>query len=146
MPSFDLKDCHEFWSQYMDPNVYRVICFMENSESWAVSDDPELEEAITGLGLMMDDIDALELPTPDRLIDVLCSVKLSRMLRIMQAMDTATPGSAAKVIAYAEENQSEDASKLFVRRNIIFERLRLLSRVLNPERLALLQQSLAGDA
>ncbi len=145
MPSFDLKDCHEFWCQYMDPNVYRVICFMENSESWTPTENPELEEAITGLGLLMDDIDTLELPSPHRMIELLCSVKMSRMLRIMQAMDTATPGSAAKVIAHAEQNQNEDSSKLFVRRNIIFERLRLLSRVLNSERLTLLQRALAED-
>ncbi|RDI37562.1 hypothetical protein AQULUS_24540 (plasmid) [Aquicella lusitana] len=29
MPKLDLLSCHEFWKNYDDPMIYKVISFME---------------------------------------------------------------------------------------------------------------------
>lgn len=59
-------------------------------------------------------------------------------------LDNAHPGAAAKVLMYAEEHtqSDQDNSGVFLRRNIVFERLRLLSRVFAPDRLKLVLKAL----
>ena len=48
---------------------------------------------------------------------------------------------------YAEENNTPDniLAGLFLRRNIVFERLRLLSRVFSPDRFQLVLQALEPE-
>jgi intracellular multiplication protein IcmW len=59
-------------------------------------------------------------------------------------LDNAYPGAAAKVLMYAEENtkSEQDNPGIFLRRNIVFERLRLLGRVFAPDRLKLVLKAL----
>ena len=59
------------------------------------------------------------------------------MLRLLQCLDTAHPGAATKIIMFAK-NASEagdESAKIFIRRNVIFERLRILARVFAKNRL-----------
>ena len=60
------------------------------------------------------------------------------------ALDMAYPGSASKVIMFAEDNTKSDSDiyGIFLRRNIVFERLRLLSRVFSEERIQLVTKAL----
>ena len=64
-------------------------------------------------------------------------LKATRKLLLMQTLDTAYPGAASKLLMQAENSSKSpnDAPGLFLKRNVIFERLRLLSRVFSPERL-----------
>ena len=88
----------------------------------------------------------MDLPDLDQFVTILSSVKISRMFRILQAIDVCHPGSASKVIAHAEQNMmNHDASRLFSRRNIIFERLRLMYRIAQPDRMKLLKSVLIED-
>jgi intracellular multiplication protein IcmW len=59
-------------------------------------------------------------------------------------LDTAYPGAAAKVLMHAEEiTKSEaDIAGVFLRRNIVFERLRLLGRVFATDRFKLVLKTL----
>jgi intracellular multiplication protein IcmW len=59
----------------------------------------------------------------------------------------AHPGSASKVLMYAEENSlsGQDAAGFFLKRNIVFERLRLLSRTFSEDRLKLVAEALEGE-
>jgi intracellular multiplication protein IcmW len=68
-------------------------------------------------------------------------------LRLLQAIDTVHPGSASRVLMHAEETNlgEQDPSGFFLKRNIIFERLRLLSRVFSENRLTLVLRALKGD-
>ena len=72
---------------------------------------------------------------------------MGRTLRLLQAMYTSHPGAASKLLINAEETSesSDDPAGLFLRRNIVFERLRLLSRVFSEERFALITQALEGE-
>ena len=36
MSILDLAAAHEFWKNYDDPMIYRVIAFMETAEQWTM--------------------------------------------------------------------------------------------------------------
>lgn len=139
MPDLSLEASHNFWHSYQDPIIYRVVTFMEGVEDWTLDGDPALEAAINRLGQALEDIGGIDLQQEDSFIKLAAYLKASRNLRLLQCLDTAHPGAASKLLMHAEATSSsgEDMSGLFLRRNIVFERLRLLSRVFSPDRFAL---------
>ncbi len=148
MPDLTRKSSHQYWAEYPDPIIYRVISFMESVEDWTLDEDETLEEALTKLGNAMDKLGDSDLEEEDRLISIAAYIKTSRMLRLMQGLDTANPGSASKLLMHAEmtTQSNDDVAGLFLQRNIVFERLRLLSRVFSEERLNLVQSALEGGS
>jgi intracellular multiplication protein IcmW len=150
MPDLSREAVHEFWSRYQDPNVYRVITFMEGVETWTLDGNPDVENALQLLGQELDNlakVDLGQLGQQELFIKTACHVKAARVLRILQAIDTAHPGSASKLLIHAEEisQTPDDSPGLFLRRNIVFERLRLLSRVFAPQRISLIMKALEGE-
>ena len=147
MPKLDLHSSHEFWKNYDDPMIYRVISFMETAETWTFDGNPLLEQTIEEFGNGLDQISRFELSKEEQFIALCAHIKTSRILRILQAIDTIEPGSASKVLMYAEENNTPDnlMAGLFLRRNIVFERLRLLSRVFSPERFELVLSAMEHE-
>lgn len=144
MPKLDIQSSHEFWKDYFDPSVYKVIAFMETVEDWTLDGDPLLEYAIEILGENLDLVTRFELGKEEQFLILLAHLKTSRILRALQSIDTIEPGSASKVLMYAEEHNTPENMLigLFLRRNIAFERLRLLSRVFAPERFELILKAL----
>jgi intracellular multiplication protein IcmW len=144
MPDMSLKATHKFWSEYSDPSVYRVLAFMEGVETWTLDGDPVLEEALKKLGEVLENIGAIDLKEEDRMMEVAAYIKATRNLFLLQTLDTAHPGAASKLLMYAERNSrsQDDVAGLFLRRNIVFERLRLLSRIFSEERFAMLSKIL----
>lgn len=150
MPDLTTPGVSRFWKQYEDPIIYRVVSFMESVEKWTLDGDPNLEEQIAELGAQLDDISKInleELGQQDLFIRLADNIKTGRALRLLQALDIAHPGAASKLLMYAEEvSQSpDDPAGLFLRRNIVFERLRLLTRVFSPARFALILKALEGE-
>ena len=147
MPSFKHTDSLRFWFDYTDPMVYRVITFMESMEDWTTDDNDEVNSALQKLGHAMEDLGDNEIAKEETFMKLITFLKLSRMLHILQTIDTARPGSASGLLSYAEKNStsSQDLSGLFLRRNVIFERLRLLSRLFSKGRIALVQQALEDE-
>lgn len=147
MPALDLPAAHDFWKNYQDPMIYRVIAFMESVEGWTLDGNPDLENAIATFGNNLDKITRFELSKEEQFVALCAHIKTSRILRILQAIDTIDPGSASKVLMYAEENNSPEnpMAGLFLRRNIVFERLRLLSRVFASERFTLILKALEQE-
>ena len=139
MPNLSREQVHQFWSQYNDPMVYRVIAFMESVEQWTLDGNPDLEQALERLGHELDGIGNQDLGAEKQFIDITSHVSTGRALRLLQCIDTANPGAASKLLVHAEENSKSDTDPegLFLRRNIVFERLRILARIFAPERLAL---------
>lgn len=146
MPELTSEAAHRYWFEYKDQTIYRVLCFMESVESWTVDDSPGLEEAMKKLGAALDNVGNSDLQKEDDLIKLALHLKASRMLLLLQALDTTNPGTASKILTYAEQNSTtpSDVSGLFLRRNVVFERLRLLGRVLSADRLALVVKALGG--
>lgn len=136
MPNLDLLASHEFWKNYDDPMIYRVITFLETVETFTLDGNPALEEKMKQLGEALDQLTSFELGKEDQFVTLCSHLKTSRILRLLQAIDTIDPGSASKLLMYAEENNTPENTMagLFLRRNIVFERLRLLARVFSQDR------------
>ena len=147
MPKLDLTSAHEFWKNYDDPMIYRVISFMETAEDFTMDGNPALEKSIAQLGEALDELSSFELSKEDQFITLSSHIKTSRILRLLQSIDTIDPGSASKLLMYAEENNTPEhvMAGLFLRRNIVFERLRLLARVFSTERFTLVLKVLEQE-
>jgi intracellular multiplication protein IcmW len=136
MSILDLAASHEFWKNYDDPMIYRVIAFMETAEKWTLDGNPGLEQALNKLGQSLEGLTSYEVSKEEEFITVCAHIRTSRILRMLQAIDSIDPGSASKVLMYAEEHNSPDhvMANFFLRRNIVFERLRLLARIFSEQR------------
>lgn len=150
MPDLSQEASSQYWSEYKDQLIYRVLTFMEGVEDWTLDGDPELETAITALSQELDNIEKVDmdaLGNEPLFIRLACNIKSGRALRLLQALDTVHPGAASRLLIYAEENSegAQDPSSIFLRRNIVFERLRLLARVFSEERFNLITKALEGD-
>lgn len=150
MPDLSPAASAQFWHDYVDPMIYRVVTFMENVEDWTLDGNPELEEALNLLGKELDDVekvDFISLGEADRFIRIVGNIKSGRGLRLLQAIDMAQPGSASRVLMHAEETSTGTSSPagFFLKRNIVFERLRLLARVFSEYRLHLILRALEGE-
>ena len=146
MPDLSLEGAHKFWHDYPDPMIYRVVTFMEGVEDWTLDGDPQFEAAIYQLSQALEDIGGIDLQREDDFIKVAAYLKASRNLYLLQSLDTAHPGAASKLLMHAENTSTsaDDIPGLFLRRNIVFERLRLLTRVFGPDRLQLALSVLEG--
>lgn len=150
MPDLSHDAVHAFWHDYDSRILYRIICMMEGVEFWTVDHEPEIDAAFKQLGLLFDKVDSPELQLHDQFIKMLVSTKAGRALRFMQYLDVLKPGTASKLLVYAED-KLKDANTpqemrpyydLFLKRNLAFERLQLLGRVLAPERINLVLRAL----
>lgn len=150
MPNLSLDACREFWSQYEDPMIYRVITFMESVETWTADGNPEIEAAMADLGNELDNISSIDLSIlghEEAFIRIAANIKSGRALRLLQAIDTVHPGSASRLLIHAEETSlsPDDPAGIFLRRNIVFERLRLLGRVFSEDRFSLVMKAMEGE-
>ena len=150
MPDLSHEASSQYWFDFMDPMIYRVITFLESVEDWTLDGSPELEEILQTLGKELDDIEKIDLSTlfhEDTFINLAANIKSGRGLRLLQAIDVVHPGSASRVLMHAEERNTggTDPASFFLKRNIAFERLRLLSRVFSESRLQLVSRALEGE-
>lgn len=138
MPDLSNKGSHQFWYEYIDPAIYQVISFMEGVENWTIDGNEALEKVMAELGAVLDNIGKVDLQAEDKIMQIACNLKMGRVLRLLHCLDTAHPGAAAKILMYAEANSQEkdnSPSTIFLQRNLVFERLRLFSRIFAKERL-----------
>lgn len=144
MPSLDHRDVHEFWHMYQDPTIYRVISFMEGVEDFTMDGDPQVEAALTQLSNTLEDIGNIDLQLEKEMMELCTFLKTGRYLRLLMCLDMAYPGAAAKVLMHAEEITESDTDMpgVFLRRNVVFERLRLISRVFAVDRFKLITKAL----
>ncbi|MEM1243987.1 MAG: type IVB secretion system protein IcmW [Pseudomonadota bacterium] len=150
MPDLSPTGSHQYWYDFQDPMIYRVVTFLEGVEKWILDGNEKLEAKMKQLGDELDNIpnvDMSELGHENDFITISNAIGSSRVLRLLQAIDTAHPGSASKLLMYAEENSksTDDPAGLFLRRNIVFERLRLLGRVFSEERLQMVLKAFEGE-
>jgi intracellular multiplication protein IcmW len=149
VPDLHLDSVHAFWDSYDRRTLYRVIVALERVEHWVIDGQPAVEAALIRLGETMDQGHAVDLSEEGKIIRVLINTRASRALRLLQAMDIAKPGSASQILMFAEEAASSAEGKtpdpfaqLFLRRNLVFERLQLLSRIFANQRITLVLKAL----
>ena len=145
MPDLQTEAIHAFWDSYDRRTLYRVIVALENVEHWRVDNEPDIEPGILALGEAIDSAGYFDLDERT-MVSILANTGASRALRILQSLDVAKPGTASQLLMYAEEAGGEDGpdrhAQLFLRRNLVFERLQLLSRVFSPQRISLVLRAL----
>src|SRR3989344_558388 len=144
MPDLSHKAVHEFWQAYQDPTIYRVITFMEGVEDWTPDGNEALEASVKKLGEALDNLGSIEIGQEESIVELVGNLKTGRGLRLLMCLDMAYPGAAAKILMFAEEStkSEEDMSGIFLKRNIVFERLRLISRVFAKDRFQLITKAL----
>lgn len=137
------KAVDKFWQDRNDPFLVKIIKTIEDIEDWTLDGDPEVEAALQNLAQALSNTQNFQVQNEALFVDVLLSIKLSRSLRIMQYIDSISPGSASKLLIYSEVASSgtQDVPGLFLNRNLVFERLQLLSRIFAPERFQIATQA-----
>ncbi len=147
MPDLSLEGCHRFWQDFPDPYVYKAIALLESSEDWTLDGDPDIENAISDLAEVIAGSESYTTSEQEAFITICSSLRMSRKLRLMQIIDQGEAGSASKLLSFAESNQNNSPNvSLFLRRNIIFERIRLVSRMLSPDRIEMMKKSLSNES
>lgn len=146
MPDLSVKGIEKFWHERSNSDIYKIISVMESVEDWSDIDNAALDKALNVLGSVLDNIGYVDLKEEDKFIQIANNLKIGHMLRTIQVLDIAHPGAVAKIFLFAKENSitPEDECGLFLRRNIVFERLRALARVFAESRLSAILQVL-GD-
>lgn len=150
MPDMSRKSVHAFWHDYDKRTLYRIVTSMEGIEAWAADNDPRVEEALMRLGDLLDGVSEFEVKDEATLIKILANLHSGRALRLMQFLDQIKPGTASKLLLYAEDQTKDPLNKnryadLFLKRNLAFERLQLLGRVFAPERINLVLKALESN-
>ena len=146
MPDLSLQATHFNWFETQDTESYDVVCMMEMIESWTHDGAPEVEAAIEKLGLALDHVENIDLKEKDDFLTLCAYIKTGRFLSIMLHLDSAYPGAAAKLIRYAESKAHVDeTAALFLKRNVIYERMLVALRVFAPGRLKVLKASLEKE-
>jgi len=136
MLDLSIEAVNKFWDDRQDPFLVKIIKTIEDIEDWTMDGDPEIEAALEKLAKALDKPAKFEIKNEEFYVNILSVIKLSRSLRIMQHIDGMQPGSASKLLVWAEvaSKGTDDTPGLFLRRNLVFERLQLLSSSFAPER------------
>lgn len=147
MPDLSLESVHVFWHDYDKKTLYRIVTSMEGIETWASDNDPQVDAALNRLGEALESPAPFEIENEGLLVKILANTRSSRALRLMQFLDTLKPGTASKLLIYAEEQTKDPSShnqdaNLFLKRNLAFEKLQLLGRIFAPERINLVLKAL----
>jgi intracellular multiplication protein IcmW len=126
----------KFWQDRNDPFLVKIIKTIEDIEDWTMDGDPDIEAMMQQLAEALSNPEGFQIIDEANYVEVLSVIKLSRALRIMQHIDSISPGSASKLLIYSEvaSQGTNDIPGLFLNRNLVFERLQLLSRIFAPER------------
>ena len=150
MPDLSREAVNIFWCEYDRRTLYRIVTSMERVEDWTVDDVREIDLAFAVLGKTMEAHPEAEVEDLGNLIKVLANVHTARALRIMQYLDSVKPGTASRILMHAEEatkdkHASDPYAEMFLKRNLVFERLQLLARVFAPERVNLVIRALEKE-
>ena len=140
MTDLSHKSSVAFWQDFMGGSVYPIIEFIEGNELFGEENNANLANEIEQLGAFFATATTLPDGQEESIIKIASPLYLSQKLRIMQLADTLSPGYATKMIKKAEERSLEDKScEIFLKRNLLFERMRIISRVFTEERIQLVQ-------
>jgi intracellular multiplication protein IcmW len=143
MPDLSLESVHAFWHEYDHRILYKIVCSLEETEDW-IPYDPEIDQLVRDLGDVIDSSSGISTLSQETVINLLTSIKFTQALRVMHAIETKTPGFVSNLLVWSEEQKTKNSmgpSSVFLKRNVIFERLQLMSRIFSQERLNLLNRA-----
>ena len=82
MPDLSHDAVHQFWKDYVDPMIYRVVSFMEAVEQWPLDGNEPFENAVAQLGEELDNLGNYEVGQSNDLIKLCCHLKWHPALSI----------------------------------------------------------------
>lgn len=132
-----------------DPALAKAIEGMEACESWTRD---RLESVQTALQTFADrveefDLDNLPNDVHTRMIVLLGYISSGKAIKLLMWIDQCSPNFVARTLAEAQmlaviDKTNEEASRLFIERFEVLERLNMLSRVFAEDRLAVVERVL----
>lgn len=131
---------------WTDAGLARAIAAMEESEDWVVDGKEQAEEIVADLctGLPKSNSDAIRevvAKYPEDVVNLMGYMKSGRSLALFRWIAEVSPVSTSKILSSCSEADPVFSRLLIERLNTI-ERLRLLSRVFSPTRLAQVLEAL----
>ncbi len=150
MVDLSIDGVNSYWHSQEDQILFKIITFIESVETWTLGGNENIENEITKLGENFDDlsmVDIGDLDIDEDIIKIISSIKFGRNLRILQILDQYSPGFSSRLIAFAEEKcaQDNDCYGIFLKRNLIFERIRLANRIFSKKRFQMLIQAMEDE-
>ncbi len=141
MPDLASASVYSFWYEYDPKILFRIVCSIEESETW-IEDSPEIQQKISDIGDLLDNNLDFDLISPEKIVTLLTTIKFSQALKIMQTLEMKKSGYIAKLLSWADTQTdgAQSPAKIFLRRNSVFERMQLCSRIFSQERLSLLKK------
>ncbi|MEC7030884.1 MAG: hypothetical protein VXW87_04395 [Pseudomonadota bacterium] len=140
MADLSHKSTLAFWQDFMDGSIFPLIQFIEGSEDFANEHSETLKETLETTGAFLESATQLADGSEEHFVKLCAPLFMSQKLRIMQLADAISPGFATKMIKKSEALSLNDKDcEIFLKRNLLFERLRIISRVFSPEKIQLVQ-------
>lgn len=147
MTDFSTEATKQYWIKNNTSNLLKVILLMESVDNWCKDTDPQIVQALNDLIQTLestDQIDISDLEDNTNFYTILSNLKTGQAVRLLQHIDKLHPGTASRLLIYAEDvtKNQNDQYGIFLKRNIVFERLRLMSRIFSKKRFDLVLKSL----
>ena len=122
-------------------SISQVIRRMENCQNWTVDD--ELPQWMTLLGDAMNSPEVIEKMAkfPHETAEFLSWIGTGRAVAILEALDEAQFGTAAKIIESAQEIPDNPAQRVFVEGLQVLSQMQLLSDIFSPDRMVLVEMA-----
>lgn len=139
-----------YWSE-KGLAVKEVLASLAERQTWAVDGDADIAQWVELLGteLRSPEFARAMAASPTEVAELLAWLRSPVAMRILDAIDEAEAGSAAKVILAARAMQGNHAYRLFVDAVDILTKARLLAKIFSPQRMAAIEAAVylsRGDA
>lgn len=138
-----------------DPGLAKAIQGMESCESWTRDRVESVQSALQSLADRVDEFDFDNLPNDlhNRIIILFGYISSGKAIKLLMWIDQCSPNFVARTLAEAQmlaviDKPNQEASRLFIERFEVLERLNMLSRVFAEDRLILVERVLrilSGD-
>lgn len=138
-----------------DPALAKAIQGMESCESWTRDRVDSVQNALQNFADHVEDFDLDNIPNDlhNRLIILLGYISSGKAIKLLMWIDQCSPNFVARTLAEAQmlaviDKPNEEASRLFIERFEVLERLNMLSRVFAEDRLSVVERVLrilSGD-
>ena len=120
-------------------SISQVIRRMENCQNWTV--DKELTQWMEMLGDAMSSPEVIDKMAkfPHETAEFLSWISTGKAAAILEALDEAKFGTAAKIIECAKDMPDNPAQRVFVEGLQVLSQMQLLSDIFSPDRMALVE-------
>lgn len=133
------KDVHEYLLENLQPDIFKLVLGIENRETHVYDKEPEFADLLTSISNNIDNLANLDLENSqvcDDLITFLAHLSLGKIIRCLDYIDEIDYHFTNNLINYAKEHSKEptDIYNLFLEKNIIFEKIQIVSRTFHNDR------------